>query len=177
MTPRRNGLVSLALAVTVLVACGEESSPTVSVQGTAPSAPSSSSPASLGVTTSVATEPAGRTIDTPLGRVTVGVVTDLATGTPPRTARVVEIEVCSSHGVPFSAASFLLQTEDGRSWSPSPPSAAARQPDLASVVEPNPSPGSCARGWLTYDVDSAQRSKGVLFHPQRSDETFTWSAR
>jgi len=155
------GLVSLALVMVVLSACGKASAPTVSVRG-----PASSS------------SPPARAVDTPLGRVTVGGITDLRTGSGPRrSARVVEVEACSSNGVPFSPASFLLRTADGRSWSPSPPAAAARRPDLATTVEPNPSPGSCARGWLTFDVDAAQRSTAILFHAPRSDETFSWSAR
>jgi len=129
------------------------------------------------VTTGLDAGHAGRAVDTPLGRVTVGSITDLGTSPSGRSARVVEIEVCSSDGVPFSPASFLLETADGRSWSPSPPAAAARQPDLASTVESNPPPGGCSRGWLTFDVDSAQRSTAILFHAPRSDETFTWPAR
>jgi hypothetical protein len=129
------------------------------------------------VATTLGTASAHRAIDTPVGRVTVGDVTDLGTGASGRNARVVEIEACSSNGVPFTPASFLLQTADGRSWSPSPPAAAARQPDLASTVESDPQPGSCARGWLTFDVDSPQRSTAILFHAPRSDETFTWPAR
>lgn len=164
MSHTRNSLVSLALALVVLAACGERSAPTVSARG----------PAS---TTTLESGPVGRAIDTPLGRVTVGGVTDLGTATSGRGVRVVEIEVCSSNGVPFSPASFLLQTDDGRSWSPSPPATAARQPDLATTVASNPPPGSCARGWLTFEVDRVQRSTAVLFHAPRSDETFTWPAR
>jgi hypothetical protein len=176
MSSRRNSLISLAVAIVVVTACGEASEPTLTARGPASSSPERGAPARTGATTSLATKPAGRAIDTPVGRVTVGGVTDLGSGTARPNARVVEIEVCSSQGVPFSPASFLLETDDGRSWSPSPPATAVRQPDLATVVQPSPPPGSCARGWLTFDVDSAQRSTAVLFHAPRSDETFTWPA-
>jgi len=172
----RSSCVSLALAMVVLAACGEAPTPTVSARSSPPSS-SPRAPAPGGVTTGLDAGHAGRAVDTPLGRVTVGSITDLGTSPSGRSARVVEIEVCSSDGVPFSPASFLLETADGRSWSPSPPAAAARQPDLASTVESNPPPGGCSRGWLTFDVDSAQRSTAILFHAPRSDETFTWPAR
>lgn len=184
-------MVAVVLLAMVAAACGGgKGNGSVSAGGTTTSAapttgtgPSTTAaPSTTAVPSSTTTAaPSSASVDTFLGRVTLWRLEYPATGTdqanrsrsPGKVFALADVEACSKSGAPFSSQSFTLQTSDGRAWPGWKGPGGARDPDVTDRLAALSSPGQCARGWLTFELDPGLKVAAMVFRPLRSEQVFT----